>query len=30
MSFLGWTRPVYLSYRPRPWEVPTGIQPEAL
>ena len=30
MSFFGWARFVWRSYRPRPWVVPTRIQPDAL
>ena len=30
MSFFGWARFVWRSFRPRPWVVPTRIQPDAL
>ena len=30
MSFFGWARFVWRSYRPRPWVAPTRIQPDAL
>ncbi len=30
MSFFGWARFVWRPYRPRPWVVPTRIQPDAL